>query len=126
MCTRYQRTDTGASHDVQKGEDSYLLGFLWARLRSLTPGPPPFSSMNSTPAISKARRIAWSLAAVIDVLQDVSSARRIVVTPTEDAFARSSALQRMRARAARIWALVSCETDMLTFHRRWYKSFHME
>src|ERR1019366_6609542 len=32
-----------------------------------TPGPPPFSSMNSTPAISKARRTARSLAAVMDV-----------------------------------------------------------
>jgi len=29
-------------------------GFLWIRLRSLTPGPPPFSSMNSMPAFSRA------------------------------------------------------------------------
>jgi hypothetical protein len=31
------------------------------------PGPPPISSMNSTPAISKARRTARSLASVMDV-----------------------------------------------------------
>ena len=37
------------------------------RLRRRTPAPPPFSSMNSTPANSKARRIAKSLAAVMDV-----------------------------------------------------------
>ena len=104
----------------------YLLGFLWIRLRSLTPGPPPFSSMNSTPAASKARRTAKSLAAVIDVSSAVNSARRIVVTPTDDAFARSAALQRMRARAARIWALVRGEEDMLTYHFSMYRLYHME
>jgi hypothetical protein len=31
------------------------------------PAPPPFSSMNSTPTASQARRIAKSLAAVMDV-----------------------------------------------------------
>jgi hypothetical protein len=30
-------------------------GFFWVGLRSLTPGPPPFSSMNSTPAFSRTR-----------------------------------------------------------------------
>jgi hypothetical protein len=38
--------------------------FFDCRLRSRTPGPPPFSSMNSTPAVSSARRIASSFAAV--------------------------------------------------------------
>jgi hypothetical protein len=104
----------------------YLPGFLWVRLRSLTPGPPPFSSVNSTPAASKARRTAKSLAAVIDVSSAVSSARRIVVTPTDDAFARSAALQRMRARAARIWALVRGEEDMLTYHFLMHRLYHME
>ena len=33
---------------------TYFPGFLWIRLRSLTPGPPPFSSMNSTPLASSA------------------------------------------------------------------------
>jgi hypothetical protein len=103
----------------------YFPGFLWVRLRSLTPGAPPFSSVNSTPAASKARRTAKSLAAVIDVSSAVSSARRIVVTPTDDAFARSAALQRMRARAARIWALVSDEEGMLTYHLLMYRLYHM-
>jgi alpha/beta hydrolase fold len=35
--------------------------FFCCRFRSRTPGPPPFSSMNSTPADSNARRIAKSL-----------------------------------------------------------------
>src|SRR5262249_20891224 len=71
------------------------------------PGLPPLSSMNSTPAASKARRTAKSLAAVIEVSSSVSSARRMVATLRSDRPARSSALQRRRARAALIWALVS-------------------
>jgi hypothetical protein len=39
--------------------------FFWCRFRNLTPGPLPFSSMNSTPANSNARRIAESFGAVI-------------------------------------------------------------
>src|SRR5215813_11502826 len=86
----------------------YFLGALGRRrCRKRTPGPPPFSSMNSTPAASKARRTAESLAAVIKVSSSVSSARRIVATLRSDPRARSSALQRRRERAALIWALVS-------------------
>jgi hypothetical protein len=59
----------------------YFRGFSFADLRRRTPGPPPFSSMNSTPAASRARRTARSFAAVIDVSPSVSSARRIVATP---------------------------------------------
>jgi hypothetical protein len=69
---------------------------------SLTPAPPPFSSMNSTPADSKALRMAQLFAAVSDVSSIANSARRIVVTPTDDDRARSSALQRINALAARI------------------------
>src|SRR5579871_5968973 len=76
-----------------------LLGVL-----SLTPAPPPFSLMNSTPAASKARRIASSLAAVSDVGPSATSALRTVFAPREAAFARSAALHRSSARAARIWA----------------------
>src|SRR5262245_38199592 len=63
--------------------------------------------MNSTPAASRARRTAKSLAAVIEVSSSVSSARRMVATLRSDSRARSSALQRRRERAALIWALVS-------------------
>jgi hypothetical protein len=65
------------------------LRFSYFGFRNRTPGPPPFSSMNSTPAASKARRTAESLAVVIAVAFSVSSARRIVATPTEDSRARS-------------------------------------
>ena len=63
--------------------------------------------MNSTPAPSSARRTAKSLAAVRDVSFFESSARRIVATLRSDFRAKSSALQRRRARAALIWALES-------------------
>jgi hypothetical protein len=58
--------------------------------------------MNSTPADSKALRIAKLLAAVIEVSSIANSARRIVVSPTDEDRARSSALQRISALAARI------------------------
>ena len=61
---------------------SHRLGFAGFRRR--TPGPPPFSSINSTPADSKARRIARSFAAVSEVSSIVNSARRIVVRPTDE------------------------------------------
>ena len=72
--------------------------------------------MNSTPADSKARRTARSLAAVIEVSASVSSARRIVATPSEERAARSSALQRIRARPALIWALVNGGSFRLAFN----------
>jgi hypothetical protein len=81
-------------------EAFYLFGF-----RSLTPAPPPFSPINSTPAASRARRIAKLFAAVSEVSSVANSARRIVVSPTAEDRARSSALQRTKARAARIWEL---------------------
>src|SRR5690349_7444177 len=59
--------------------------------------------MNSMPAASSARRIARSLAAVMDVRASASAARRMVATPTAEASASSSARQRRSARAARIW-----------------------
>jgi len=93
----------------------YFLGALGRRrCRKRTPGPPPLSSMNSTPAASKARRTAKSFAVVMDVSSSVSSARRIVVTLRAVSRARSSALQRMSARAALICALVSGFTTLLT------------
>src|SRR6516164_6120507 len=79
--------------------------FFACRLRRRTPGPPPSSSMNSTPAASKARRTAKSFAMVIDVSLSASSARLIVASPNAASRASSAALHRRRARAARIWAL---------------------
>ena len=48
-----------------------------------------------------------SFARVSAVALGMSSARRMVVTLTAQWLARSSALQRISARAARIWALVN-------------------
>jgi len=52
---------------------------LFGAFGDAPPGPPPFSSMNSMPANTKARRTARSLAAVIDVSPSDDSARRIWV-----------------------------------------------
>lgn len=71
-------------------------------LRNRTPSPVPFSSMNSMPAVSKACRIAASLASVTGISPSTTSTRRIVATPTLDAAASSSAVHRSMARAARI------------------------
>jgi hypothetical protein len=76
--------------------------FLWERFRSRTPGPPPFSSMNSTPAFSSARRTARSFATVIEVLFSEPSARLIVARPKAASRARSSALHLNSPRAALI------------------------
>src|SRR5262245_50325850 len=70
--------------------------------------------MNSTPAASNVRRSVELLAEVIDVSPSANSARRIVVTPSVDSRARSSALQRRRARAALIWALARGFSFILT------------
>jgi hypothetical protein len=72
--------------------------------------------MNSTPADSKARRMASSLAEVSDVPSSATSARLIVFTPTEDSRAKSTALHRNNARAALICALVIPEVRMLTLN----------
>jgi len=111
-------SDCGSSWPQSCGgehtRDYFLSVFGRGRCRNRTPGPPPLSSMNSTPAASRARRTAKSLAVVIDVWASVSSARRIVVTPRVDSRARSSALQRRRARAALICALVRGFSFILT------------
>jgi len=68
------------------------------------PGPPPFSSINSTPAFSRALRMADALANVIAVFPSTDSARWIVARLTPDSRTRSAAAQRNKARAALIWA----------------------
>jgi len=53
---------------VRRSRTSVYLWFLTlGGFRRRTPGPPPFSSMNSTPAASSARRTAKSFAVVIEV-----------------------------------------------------------
>jgi hypothetical protein len=105
----------GAARSSGRYAGSYLRGPGGrCGLRRRTPGPPPFPSMNSTPAASKARRMAKSFGAVIEVSASASSARRIVATPTADSRARSAARHRRKARAARICPLVNGFRRMLT------------
>jgi hypothetical protein len=102
--------------DTKSREGAAIVGAQSdALVRSRTPGPPPFGSINSIPAASRARRTERSFAAVIEVLSNVSSARRMVVTPTADSRARSSAVHRISARAALICPLVRGLRFMLTF-----------
>ena len=105
------RAEQGTDRSPIARSDSATIYFLGAlgrrRCRNRTPGPPPFSSMNSTPAASKVRRTAKSLATVREVLSSASSARLIVLSPSDDARARSFALHLRRARAARIWELLN-------------------
>ena len=89
------------------GGSIYLRLFPLAVLRNRTPGPPPFSSMNSTPPSSNARRTATSLAEVIAVSFSV-------IPPGErsqhlEALVERVLLRSIRssARAARICALMS-------------------
>jgi hypothetical protein len=74
---------------------------VWG-LRKRTPSPPPLSSMKSIPAISNARRMAASFGNVSGISPSTTSALRIVATPTFEARAKSSAVHRSSARAARI------------------------
>jgi hypothetical protein len=83
----------------------YFGAFFLSALRRRTPGPPPFSSINSTPAASSATLSAARFAAVTGISPSIVSTRRIVATPTFEALAKSTALHLKRARAARSWAL---------------------
>jgi hypothetical protein len=76
----------------------FARALAFRRSRRRTPGPPPFSSMNTTPAPSSALRIAPSFAAVSAVCPSESSARRMVLTPRAVARARSATLHLSKAR----------------------------
>ena len=97
--TRCARTAVLAARGVQ-------LRFR-GRLRNRSPGPEmPFSSMNITPAASRARRRARSFDRVNEVSSSASSARLTVFSPRLASRARSSAVHLNAARAARICELL--------------------
>jgi hypothetical protein len=62
------------------------------------------AAMNSTPAASSVRRMAFALASVMGGGPSCASARRMVATPRRLRAASSYALHRSTARAARICA----------------------
>jgi hypothetical protein len=64
--------------------------------RSRTPGPPPFSGMNSTPPASRAMR---SFVMVLASVSEPFSNRVIVLIPTEASVANSRALHPSAPRA---------------------------
>jgi hypothetical protein len=92
-------TATAAEH-IDSQDQTRLLGFRDFRKR--TPSPPPLSWMKSIPAASRARRMAVSFGTVTGISPSTTSALRMVATPTFEAAARSRAVQRSSARAARI------------------------
>jgi len=80
--------------------------FFVCRFRNLTPGPPPFSSMNSTPADSNALLRPATVDIWAAIIPGFDSRRFIVGSDTDEAFAKSRCSQRNRARAARINSLL--------------------
>jgi len=84
-------------------------------LRRRTPGPPPFSSMNSTPADSSACRSAATVEPCAAIRPGFDSSRLIVGSETDDACDRSRCSHRKRARAARISSLLSKKAGLPTW-----------
>jgi hypothetical protein len=74
---------------------------------SLTPPPPPFCGINSTPASSKARTRRSAFAGVMDTRPEFASARLIVAIPNLVVAAKSLAETPRSARAARSCAPVN-------------------
>jgi hypothetical protein len=90
--------DLSANHIVQFGvategliaDAAYLPALLWIRLRTLTPGPPPFSSMNTMPALTRAASIFSPVSARPPKGPSFASSRLIVGTDTFAAEANCS------------------------------------
>ncbi len=94
-------------HHGVRHSGAEIYGVFSCRLRSRTPGPPPFSSMNSIPAPSSAFRSAVAVDACAAIGPAFDSRRLIVDKETEEAAERSYCSQRSSARAARISSLVN-------------------
>ena len=73
---------------------------------SLTPGPPPFSGMNSTPAFSRALAIAPIVFSCADNSPGCVSSRLMLGKDTPDASAKSFCSHRSNILAARTCSLV--------------------
>jgi hypothetical protein len=93
---------------------TYFPGFLWIRLRSLTPGPPPFSSMNRMPAASRTPFILESVSG--SPAYRPTSRFVIVLRCKPVASARSRTVHSRAARAMRTCALVTVIFIVLLSH----------
>jgi hypothetical protein len=82
---------------VVSSRRTYLGGLRNWRFLSRTPGPPPFSSMNSTPARSSALRMALCVSGGIERL--IFSKSTIVDSPSPAAWASSGWVMFNSARA---------------------------
>ncbi len=95
-------TDWVGESNVRRNINCIARPSLYLYFLKRTPTPPPFSVMNSIPAVSRAFWISFRLAAVAFGGPSSASARLTVERPTLAAFESSSALQRTSALAARI------------------------
>ena len=74
------------SASARRGVQPLLVPLLGGRFRNRTPGPPPFSSMNSTPAFSSA---CCSLS-IVDCFASAPFSMRVTVLAVTPAFSASS------------------------------------
>jgi hypothetical protein len=92
--------------------------FFCCRFRNRMPGPPPFSSMNSTPAASNAFRSERAVDMRAAMVPGLDSRRFIVGSDTDEALARSRCSHRSSARAARINSLLRTGAGFPISHSR--------
>ena len=78
----------------------------WIYLRSRTPGPPPFLSMNTMPLASSAARIFLTVSPRPPNSPSADSSRAIVGSEMPECRAKSDWDQPSRARAALTWRIV--------------------
>jgi hypothetical protein len=82
-----QRQRVSPSHPIKP---AYFLDFPVAGFRRRTPGPPPFSSMNSTPAASIAVRNLWVVSSRPPSSPSTASSRATVGSEIPELSAKSA------------------------------------
>jgi hypothetical protein len=107
------RTSPATSSSSSARGSPYLRFLTVSGFRRRTPGPPPFWSMNSMPAVSKAKRILVPVSSRPPKGPSRASSRFIVGIDTSAAAANCSCDQANRALAALI-----CLIDTFSIDRR--------
>jgi hypothetical protein len=95
------------STPIRRTRSNHFRNLCFDRLRRRTPEPPPFSSMNKTPAPSIAARIFSAVSSRPPSSPSIDSRRATVGSDTPDLLAKSACDQPSRARAALIWRVVT-------------------